>query len=77
MKMKEDRIFGFKNYNDFKSNYFYKDLVVLDSMNRANQVKYARAKYSWLDKAFSFLLVNYSLIIRLNIVHSENILLSY
>ena len=34
--MKDDKIFAYKNFNDFKQAYFNKSLVVMEDMNRAN-----------------------------------------
>lgn len=43
---KEDRIFGFSNYNDFKSKYFNKEVVALENKHRIKSIKEARLKYA-------------------------------
>ena len=44
--MKKDKIFAFKNYQDFQSKYFNKGLVAFEDLNRAKYVNQARNKYS-------------------------------
>jgi hypothetical protein len=34
--MKEDKIFAYKNFSDFKTAYFNRSLVVMEDMNRPN-----------------------------------------
>lgn len=44
-KLKDEKIFGFENYEDFNRNYFKKELVAFEDFQKVRQLKYARAKY--------------------------------
>ena len=44
---KDDKIFGFNNFNDFKDKYFVgKEVQALHDKNRIVSIKQARAKYA-------------------------------
>ena len=45
-KLKEDRIFGFDNFDQFNNNYFKKELVAFEEFHKIRQLKYARVKYN-------------------------------
>ena len=45
-KLKEDRIFGFRDFEEFNSNYFKKELVAFDAFYKMRQLKYARMQYN-------------------------------
>jgi hypothetical protein len=46
-KPKDDRIFGFSNFNDFRSKYFTgHEVDPLSNLSRIQSIKQARAKYS-------------------------------
>ncbi|CDW72773.1 UNKNOWN [Stylonychia lemnae] len=44
-KQKDDKIFGFNNFNEFRLKYFQKDVNPLESKSRIKQLKDARVKY--------------------------------
>ena len=47
MAKKDERIFGFNNFNDFKSKYFKdKEVNPLEEVSRIKAIKEARSKYS-------------------------------
>lgn len=50
-QMKQEKIFGFGSYEEFFGDYFKKDLVAVEDLNRARMVKNARKKYEmrWKD----------------------------
>ena len=44
---KEDRIFGFTNFNDFKGKYFNgREVEPLQELSRIRSIKQARSKYA-------------------------------
>jgi hypothetical protein len=44
---KDERIFGFSNFNDFRQQYFTgREVDPLNGQSRINNIKQARAKYS-------------------------------
>ena len=43
---KQEKIFAYDDYSDFRTAYFDKDLVQLQQLDRSNNVKEARKKYS-------------------------------
>ena len=45
-KLKDDRIFGYENFQDFNSKYFKKELVAFEEFHKVRQLKYARVKYN-------------------------------
>jgi len=45
-KLKDDRIFGYENFDDFNSKYFKKELVAFEEFHKIRQLKYARVKYN-------------------------------
>jgi hypothetical protein len=45
-KLKDDKIFGFDNFQDFNSKYFKKELVAFEEFHKVRQLKYARVKYN-------------------------------
>jgi len=45
-KLKDDRIFGFENFDDFKTKYFKKELSAFEVFHKVRQLKYARVKYN-------------------------------
>ena len=44
-KLKDDRIFGFNDYEDFNKKYFKKELVAFEEFHKVRQLKYSRVKY--------------------------------
>ena len=45
-KLKEDRIFSFKDFDEFNDKYFTKELVAFEEFHKIRQLKYARVKYN-------------------------------
>ena len=45
-KLKDDRIFGYDNFDDFNRKYFKKELVAFEDFHKVRQLKYARVKYN-------------------------------
>lgn len=45
-KLKDDRIFGYENYDEFKGKYFKKELTAFEDFHKVRQLKYARVKYN-------------------------------
>ena len=45
LQLKQEKIFGFGSYDEFFGNYFKKDLVAVEEMNRARNIANARKKY--------------------------------
>lgn len=45
-KLKDDRIFGFDNFDDFNQKYFKKELVAFEEFYKIRQLKYARIRYN-------------------------------
>jgi hypothetical protein len=45
-KLKDDKIFGFDNFQEFNSKYFKKELVAFEDFHKVRQLKYARVKYN-------------------------------
>ena len=45
-KLKEDRIFSFKDFDEFNDKYFSKELVAFEQFHKIRQLKYARVKYN-------------------------------
>jgi len=48
--LESDKIFAYKNYDDFNSKYFNKKLFAMEEINRAKHVKDARSKYAKMSK---------------------------
>lgn len=44
-QLKQQKIFGFGSYEEFFGDYFRKDLVAVEEMNRVNQIINARKNY--------------------------------
>jgi len=45
-KLKDDRIFGYHNFEEFNQKYFKKELVAFEEFHKIRQLKYARVKYN-------------------------------
>ena len=45
-RLKDDKIFGFDNFDDFNRQYFKKELVAFDEFYKIRQLKYSRVKYN-------------------------------
>jgi len=45
-KLKDDRIFGYDNFDEFNNKYFKKELVAFEEFHKIRQLKYARVKYN-------------------------------
>lgn len=45
-KLKDDRIFGYDNFDEFNRKYFKKELVAFEEFHKIRQLKYARVKYN-------------------------------
>lgn len=43
--LKQQKIFGFNSFEDFASEYFNRDLVAVEELNRVQWIKEARKKY--------------------------------
>ena len=46
LNLHADRIFGFKDFEEFNGKYFSKGLLAMDDLNRAKALKNARKKYT-------------------------------
>ena len=44
-QLKQDKIFGFGSYDEFLGEYFQKDLVAVEDLNRTRKLQDARKKY--------------------------------
>jgi len=44
-KLKQERIFGYGTYGEFLGDYFKKELIAVEDMNRIRQIKDSRKKY--------------------------------
>ena len=44
-QLKQERIFGFGSFNEFFSDYFKKELVAVEDLNRVRVLKEARKRY--------------------------------
>eukprot|EP00347_Sterkiella_histriomuscorum_P012220 403369435 len=44
--LKEDKIFGYNNFNEFRAKYFIKNVNALEDQNRIKSMKEARMKYA-------------------------------
>lgn len=44
-QLKQERIFGFGSYDEFIGEYFNKELVAVEDMNRLRKIQNARKKY--------------------------------
>ena len=44
-QLKQERIFGFGSFDEFFTDYFKKELVAVEDLNRVRQLKEARKKY--------------------------------
>ena len=45
-KLKDDRIFGYDNYEEFINKYFKKELIAFEEFHKVRQLKYARVRYN-------------------------------
>ena len=45
-QLKDDRIFGYEDYDEFKGKYFKKELTAFEDFHKVRQLKYARVKYN-------------------------------
>jgi hypothetical protein len=43
--LKQQKIFGFNSFEDFAQDYFNRDLVAVEELNRIQWIKEARKKY--------------------------------
>ena len=46
MGAKKDKIFGYSNFNEFRSKYFRKEVDALEERKRLKDIKEARVKYA-------------------------------
>ncbi len=46
LQLNQDRIFAFKNFDDFNEKYFKRGLVAMDDLNKAQHIKEVRDKYA-------------------------------
>ena len=44
-QLKQEKIFGFSNFDSFQTEYFRKPLVAVEDLNRLRVLKQARQKY--------------------------------
>ena len=44
-QLKQEKIFGFSSYDEFQNQYFKRDLVAVEDLNRLKVLKMARRKY--------------------------------
>ena len=44
-QLKQEKIFGFGSYDEFIGEYFQKDLVAVEDINRLRKIQNARKKY--------------------------------
>ena len=44
-QLKQEKIFGYSNYTEFFNDYFRKQLVAVEDLNRIRQLKEARQRY--------------------------------
>ena len=44
-QLKQEKIFGFGSYDEFNTDYFKRDLVAVEDLNRLQVLKKARKKY--------------------------------
>lgn len=45
-RLKDDKIFGYSNFDEFNQKYFKKELVAFEEFYKIRQLKYARVKYN-------------------------------